>query len=175
MSGDGVEVDCFGPFPEVTLIVHEVLFGKVSTAKLDLFAYDVKHPELFPSGVRHPVIAYLTNWGGLEFFQSLAKTRSGEWAVPVGAPIDLPSLPCSGEELLTPRELAFMAPTPKRALDEYDDQDRAILEASARVEIRNGFVHFRDGILLSEIFQAREEMPIKDGQANYYFTPCLAK
>jgi hypothetical protein len=157
-------IDCFGPFPEVTLVVRDVIFGQVETARLELSVREVDHPERFPLGRGQPVLAYPERWGSLGRYgyTRLYRTRSGEWAMPVGSEWDLPDLPCSAEEYLKPHPVDFQPPLPTRLLEEYDDQRAAELRRNPDVTIRGAEVQFRAGILLSELYALRDRIPHMD-------------
>ena len=172
-----VDIDCFGPNPRVTLVVQEVIFGHVADARLDLLAFDIDDPKNFPIGRRQPVLAYPERWGSLgrNSWNTLHKTRSGEWAIPVGAEIDGPELPCDAEEFLEIHPIEFSRPV-TRPLARYEGQDLEELRSNPNVSIDGSVVHIRGGVLLSEIYALRERIPAKlTKDERWYIDACLRK
>ena len=168
---------CSGPIPTVTLVVQDVIFGRVQEARLELSVHGVKHAKRFPLGSREPVLAYPSRDGTLSGidFHRLVRTRSGEWAIPVGSERDWPDLPCSVERFLEPHVIKFALALPTRALDEYEEEEIEELESNPDVTIRNRLVEFRAGILLSEIYALRERIPALPESDQMYVQPCLRK
>jgi hypothetical protein len=123
------------------------------------------------------VLAYPSRYGTLSAanIHRLVRTRSGEWAMPVGSEGDLPYLPCSVERFLKPHAIEFARPRPTRALGEYDEDEIEELEANPDVTIRNGMVEYRAGILLSEIYALRDRIPTLGERDQMYVQPCLRK
>ena len=155
-------VDCFGPNPKVSLVVQDVIFGHVARARLELLAFDIEDPKNFPLGPRQPVLAYPERWGSLEphSWTTLHKTRAGEWAIPVGAEIDRPWLPCSAEDFLEYGPLDFSRPV-TRPLARYEGEDLEELRSNPDVTIDGEVVQIRGGVLLSAIYTLRGRIPAK--------------
>ena len=170
-----VDIHCDGQMPTVTLVVQDVIFGHVEQARLELSVHNVRNPERFPLGSQKPVLAYPSGYGTLSGgnILRLVRTRSGEWAIPVGVEDDMPHLPCSAEWFLKPHAIEFARPLPTRALDEYGKKDIRELESNPDVTIRNGMVELRAGILLSEIYALRERIPSLTEQDQVFLRPCL--
>lgn len=170
-------VDCFGPNPKVTLVVQEVIFGHVEQARLELLAFDIDDPKNFPIGRRQPVLAYPERWGSLgrNAWNTLHKTRSGEWAIPVGAETDRPWLPCSAEQFIEVHAIEFSRPV-TRPLARYEEEDLEELRSNPHVTIDGNVVHIRGGVLLSEVYALRERIPAKLTQTEkILIDACLRK
>lgn len=168
---------CIGPEPAVTLVVEDVIFGHLEHARWKLTLINSAESVDMPIGRRHRVLAYPERWGvlGGGSYQRLARTRQGDWALPVGAEADMPWLPCSSERMLAVQPLDFARPHPKRKLAHYEPEDIEELHKNPHVTIRDGVVHFRAGVLLSEIYALRDRIPTLGARDKVLIDPCLRK
>lgn len=169
---DTAVVDCEGARPSARFVVDEVLFGRLPAAEVELAAAYTEHPERFPVGIYRPVLLEAGPQNTVLQYRELARTRSGDWAIPVSALSDLPKLPCSGERLLEPLPQEFRPPLPRRSLDEYPEAEVAKLRDNPLVQVKGGSVYFIYGVTLDDLRQVREHM-LTD--ADHQFSACLKK
>jgi hypothetical protein len=168
---------CLGPHPTVTLVVEDVIFGHLEQARWKLSLTDSEKSASMPIGRRYRVLAYPERHGTLNAraYQRLFRTRQGEWAVPVGADVDRPGLPCSAEAMLSPHPVEFARPYPTRSLGKYEPEDLEQLRKNPQVTIRGDVVHYRAGVLLSEIYALRDRIPSLDASERWRVDACLRR
>lgn len=168
---------CLGPHPTVTLVVEDVIFGHLEQARWKLSLTNSEKSADMPIGRRYRVLAYPKRHGvlGGRAYQRLYRTKQGEWAVPVGADADRPELPCSAEDMLLPHPIEFARPHPTRAIGDYEPEDLEELRKNPDVTLRGDIVHFRAGVLLSEIYALRDRIPSLDARDKWRIDACLRK
>lgn len=162
-----LEVDCFGLPPTTQLTVTELLIGTIPEKRLELYAYDLHHPERFPNGSDQLQLIRLNNQfdaegkihGDLEDFWPLARLKSGELAIPVGTDEDLPSLPCVDDEDFNIEPLKFAYPYPSQAPNEYLAKLGLRNRENPRVEFAGNKVIIKYGVRLASIRKIIERMP----------------
>jgi hypothetical protein len=152
---DSGVVDCWGGVPSVTTLdVREVVYGEVHGAHLRV-AYHPSGPNQDkPPGLGNPTLALL-NYDGRHFVltnerRRIARTTSGEWAMPVYRDDELTILPCGARPLIQP--LRFANPQPSESLEEgYTAQDIEELAKNPRVRMDRGRFFITHGILLKDM------------------------
>jgi hypothetical protein len=169
LTVDGLNVDCFsGPPATSRFHVIDVLYGTLPEKTVTVLFHSVLGRPYQPPGEGRPVLAALISDGrhhaALRTRLEVARTTSGEWAVPVEDDDVETDLPCGAEPLARP--LQFASPRPGRTLDAFGMRMIEDLRQNPRVELRGKRLYVTHGITFGELRDFVARLPLTS--ENFY-------
>jgi hypothetical protein len=150
--------DCFCGKPAVAAFeVDDVLSGRTHRSRILLFNVGYVYNRDVRPGASHPQLVVMSTDGHHYIVDSLypldlARTTSGEWALPIIYPDEMPGgLPDDAITLVKP--LQFANPLPRLPLDSDAGRRIAAGHAMEGTRVEGSFVYLGRGILIEELRQ----------------------